>query len=98
MKGKYRISSITHSGRKGERHSPVTDFKYNSLIGSVCIFDPFKVRAYESLHFPVYESPVYDWWDTSEVIALDVDTRDDSIHLETVNTIYVFEKIGDKNG
>ena len=90
----YKIVDILHSGRQGIREEPYRDEKHNGLIGSV-----FKItRGFEQFK-PVYFEFIetqsgHDWLRTSALIQLSLDYHN-LYHLETVNTIYVIQKLVD---
>ena len=85
--GLYRIKGIYHSGRKGLRMSPVTDYKYDGLIGCQIEWDVNSLRQFQPTRF-WYKNVL--WWDTSPVIQLT--KKDFNIYaLETINTIYELE-------
>ncbi len=95
-KYKYKIKGIYHSGRKGKRWDPVTDEKYDGMIGQLCTFDPEKVEQLQTVMFYLKTHPLYRYWHTSEVIQFSYDF-DGSFVLETANSIYVFEEATDGN-
>ena len=90
MKDKYKILDIVHSGRKGKRWEPVTDYKYDDLRG--CILRLGKIEQFKPVRATVYGHPYYETWLTSEVIGFDRDLNGDYL-LETVNTIYVLKEV-----
>ena len=89
----YTVDSILHSGRRGERYSICEDFKYKGLLGYKVMLDPYSLKAGKSVHMIVLDSPEYDWWDTTMVVAATVDTDANKLFIETVNTIYVLSEI-----
>ena len=95
---KYKIVDILHSGRKGLRNTPVDEYKYDGMIGTIIKLDCNHIEDCENLKpvkwtFMSAKSP-YTWWETSAVIGLSVDA-DTNFRLETINTIYVLEAIYD---
>lgn len=85
----YRIKGIYHSGRKGLRMSPVTEYKYDGLIGCQIEWDVNSLRQFQPTRF-WYKNVL--WWDTSPVIQL-TKRNFDVYELETVNTIYILEEM-----
>lgn len=93
----YKIKSILHGGRKGERGTPRTDGRYLMRIGRIVEFDvknivigyPFvweyikdeNGNDYSGLYFTT--SFVKDW----DYVY------DNVIRIETNNSIYEFERI-----
>ncbi len=91
---KYKIVSITHSGRKGVRGTDVTASKYLGITGSIVTMKKIEdIKQFDMVHcdFIETESP-YEYLDTSEVLSIWID-RDNRYHIETVNSIYVLEKV-----
>ena len=85
--GLYRIKGIYHSGRKGLRMSPVTEYKYDGLIGCQIEWDVNSLRQFQPTRF-WYKNVL--WWDTSPVKKKK--KKDFNIYaLETINTIYELE-------
>lgn len=90
MKKEYKLLDVVHSGRKGLRGTEVCDLKYEGLIGCLCSFDINDIQQFKRMKFDVRNSREYDWWYTSEVLAL---TKDETkIEVETANSIYIFEE------
>lgn len=90
---KFKIVNILHSGRKGIRNEETTESKYDGLKGSTIeMKDPESIKQFESLDMRVYGSNVYSWWETSPVIALSLNLKNQYV-LETVNTIYILERL-----
>ena len=88
--GLYRIKGIYHSGRKGLRMSPVTEYKYDGLISCQVNWDIDYLRQFKCTRFWLENHSKYSWWDTSPVIQLT--KKDSNIYvLETINTIYELE-------
>lgn len=92
MKKIYVITEILHAGRKGIRYEPVTDIKYDGLIGCKATFDITEIERFEStrIYLLGYNPQKYRWWDTSEVLGLIASNG--KVELETANTIYRFEE------
>ena len=85
--------NILHSGRKGIRNEETTESKYDGLKGSTIeMKDPEAIKQFESLDMRVYGSNVYSWWETSPVIALSINLKNQYV-LETINTIYILERL-----
>lgn len=98
---KYKILNIAHSGRKDIRLSPVKDPRYNGLIGSIIEMDNIEnSKLFDRLKWDFVENkPIwYDFWTTSPIISISLGF-DNHYVVETVNTIYVLEKVyeGNKN-
>lgn len=90
---KFKIVNILHSGRKGIRFEEVAESKYEGLKGStITMGDPETIKQFESLDMRVYGSNMYSWWETSPVIALSLNIKNQYV-LETVNTIYILERL-----
>lgn len=97
---KYTIREIVNSGRKGLRGTPVEDAKYNGLTGSIIealdieeqgILLQFKPITF----FTIETKSCYDWWTTSEIIAVRAFDDFNKFWIETVNTMYLLEKYND---
>ena len=97
MKREFIVDNILHSGRKADRYTPVYDQKYAGIMGYNVRFDVDNLRRGKSLHMDVLNSPIYDWWDTSIVLAATIDERDDSWTIETENTIYILKGVHNDN-
>ena len=90
---KFKIVNILHSGRKGIRNEKVTESKYEGLVNSIITTsDPIDIKQFEPLPMRVYGSNVYSWWETSPVIGLSINMKH-QYALETVNTIYILERL-----
>lgn len=94
---KYKILRISHSGRKDIRYKDVDDPKYDGLIGSIIkMKDIESTELFERLKWDFVEtSSWYDWWEASEIISVFVNFKNQYV-VETVNTIYVLEKLKDE--
>ena len=93
MKNVYIVKNIFHSGRKGERYTPVNDdYKYGGIIGYKVKFNPLKLERGKNLYMDVCASPQYSWWETSMVLATYID-KDKTLVVETENSIYEFEEV-----
>lgn len=90
---KYKIIDIAHSGRKGERNTPVDDPKYDGLKDSVIESrDLEDMYQFETCHWNIVTTESsYKWWETTPMVALS--KVGDMYKLETVNTIYVLEDV-----
>ena len=89
---KYKIIDIVHSGRKGIRGEKVTQSKYENMIGCIVYIDIDNIKPFRSVHMMLKGHPEYDWWDTSVLISYHTDSYD-RLLFETVNSIYILEKI-----
>lgn len=97
MKRLYRIIGIVHNGRKGIRLTPVSDPKYNSLVGTVCQISVESLKQFEQYTFKLYDHPYYDTWTVSEVLVAGVVEDSGVLFIETCNSIYYFEPLEDNN-
>ena len=88
----YKIVEILHSGRKGQRYSPVTNPKYEYMVNSLIRLDFDFVKQYEPINWFFLNHPIYKYWNTSALLALSRD-EDEFWYLETVNTIYVLKEV-----
>ena len=98
-KQKYKITSILHSGRKGLRNMPVTNPKYNGIVGSiVTLYATNKLedfRQFEDMRLEFIKTDTdYEFWHTSPIISIGTDT-DGGYVVETVNTIYYMKGVND---
>ena len=92
----WKLESITHGGRKGDRETPRIDDKYDGLIGCLYCFADTPKRGKEAKLY-VKNHPYYNWWGMSIVLAIWVE-EDDTLAVETENSIYRFtEYKTDKN-
>ena len=91
---KYKIKSIVHSGRKGERGTPVTQEKYAFMIGCEALFDLEYVRIGRSFSFLLVGHPLYYDWTMSCVTDCWFSEETKTLNIETANSIYEFEYIG----
>lgn len=98
MRQYYRILNIVHSGRKGERGTAVTDDKYDGVVGCRVMFDTKELkRGYRlRMFFVPYEHRIYDWWTISLVQHFYHEEEDNVLVIETLNSIYYLECLGDK--
>ena len=93
----YRIKSILHSGRRGERNTPRTDGRYPLRINRIVEFTdkdivvgiPFLLRYIKDENGNDYTGFCLT---TSKVIDWDY-VYDNSIRIETYNSIYEFERV-----
>lgn len=92
---KFKIIEIVHSGRKGTRYSPINNEKYYGLVDSIIEMKPLEsLKSYEELKWNFVETKSgYEWWHTSVVIC--VSKHENDYLVETVNTIYALQKIGE---
>lgn len=90
---RWLVSDVLHSGRKKERGLQVTDRKYEGLIGYHVTFDMDSLAPGKEVFMTVTDSPDYEWWRTSIIVAYTIDVDDPQKYLlETANSIYVLEK------
>lgn len=89
---KYKIIDIVHSGRKGIRGTKVTQSKYENMIGCIAYIDIDNIKPFQSVHMILKGHPEYDLWDTSVLISYHTDSYN-RLSFETVNSIYILEKI-----
>jgi len=95
MTKEYFVTSILHSGRKGERNTQVNDSKYQGLIGYKVGFDTNAIERGEELKMWVLNSPYYRNWYTSMVIAAWVNEQDHTLTIETENSLYILKECND---
>ena len=95
MKKFYKLLDVVHSGRKGIRGTSVCDMKYEGVIGFTCSFDIDDIQQFKPMRFEVADSWFYDWWRTSEILALNI--GEGFIEVETANSIYIFKEIENKD-
>ena len=95
----YRIKSIAHSGRKGVRGLPRTDGRYPVRIGRIVSDIPLDAET--SIGKPLVLSYVKDengndysryYLHCSLIIGIH-NVLDELICIETLNTIYEFERV-----
>ena len=86
-----------HSGLKGSRYNPCKNPKYEGLKGYIVNFDLDTLEQGKSMHWVVENSPVYEWWDTSMLIAVYENKDNGTIILETLNTIYKLKRVDTPN-
>ena len=96
----YRIRSILHSGRKGERNTPRTDGRYPSRInrivelnddiknGDIISSMPFTLKYVKDENGNDY----IGYLQTSRVVDWDF-IYENVICIETSNSIYEFERV-----
>ena len=89
--GLFRIKGIYHSGRKGLRMSPVTEYKYDGLVGCVIEWNINSIQLFQPTRFLIKNHPIYSLWNTSAIIQLSKEKYSDTYILETINTIYELE-------
>lgn len=93
---KYIIKAITHNGRKGLRGTPVDAEKYESMIGATIVCNLEGAKQFRELRWDFENHPLYDYWNTSEVLALSYNYKTDLWELETVNTIYMLKEVSNE--
>lgn len=87
----YRIKGIYHSGRQGLRMEPVTDHKYDGLIGCIIVWNINSMQLFHPTRFLIKDHPMYSLWNTSPVIQLSKEVYSDTYILESINAIYELE-------
>ena len=92
MTKEYTVKEILHSGRKGERYTPMVNYKYKGVIGYNVKFDIDNLRRGKSLHMNLCDSPEYDWWETSMVLAVAI-KEGEGLEIETENSIYILDEV-----
>lgn len=97
----YRIKSILHSGRKGERNTPRTDGRYPLRIGRIIELNddikngdiissmPFTLKYVKDENGNDYRGY---YLQTSRVVDWDF-VYDNVIRIETYNSIYELERV-----
>lgn len=93
MKEQYRIIGVQHSGRKGIRGTNRSDSKYDNMVGCTAVFDYTDIKQFEPFLFALIDHPLYEWWNISEVLLMSRYRDTGNLIIETVNTIYYFEKL-----
>lgn len=95
MKGYFRITKIVHNGAKGERETPVTDEKYDGLIGCPVSFDMSDIHIGYSLtmYIAPYAHRLYDWFTVSCIQDVVYDPNEKTLIIETMNSIYYLKEI-----
>ena len=98
---KYEIISITHSGRKGLRGTPVDEIRYDGLVGSIVVCKDLEGEAESIKNKPFHfdfasrnEPYEYRFWDTTLVLGLYINKNWNYV-LETVNTLYELKPLDD---
>lgn len=90
---RYVVEKVVHNGRKGELGKPVTQEKYNGLIGyTVKCNDIHDISLFEPLYMKV-NSPRYSWWYTSDVMSVVHFKGDKKYVIETLNSIYYLKEL-----
>ena len=92
---KYKIKEILHSGKKGERGLPVWNKKYEYVLGFDCFFDKDNITVGSPFIFYFINNPEYAWWGMSTVVSVDEKPDEKKLIVETLNSIYIFEELGD---
>ena len=92
---KYKIKEILHSGKKGERGLPVWNKKYEYVLGFDCFFDKDNITVGAPFIFYFINNPEYAWWGMSTVVSVDEKPDEKKLIVETLNSIYIFEELGD---
>ena len=91
----YKLESITHSGTKGERGTPVTDEKYEYMVGSIVFLNPNTIRIGFSFEFYFRQHPYYRSWVVSRVKWYGYREDHKVLEVETMNSIYTFIDCGE---
>lgn len=93
----YRIKSILHSGRKGERNTPRTDGRYPLRIGRIVELDTKDLKEGYSLilnYVTDENGNDYRGYYLQCSVIKDWDyVYDNVVRVETNNTIYEFEEV-----
>ncbi len=93
----WEITSITHSGRKGIRETPVSDKKYEFMQECKCTFSASTpLERGKACRILLKGHPYHDYWDLSLVIAVWVEKWTDGSYIlaiETENSIYRFKLV-----
>lgn len=89
MTNVYLVDNVLYSGRKGERYQPVQDEKYWGLLGYRVAFDPLTMERGKPFRMSVIDSPAYEWWETSMILAAWSNESEHTITIETENIIYI---------
>ena len=100
MQNYYRIKSILHSGKLGERGTPRTDGYNASRVNRIIKFNDSVRYGSIQVGFPMTAQYIRDengksipWgFCTSTVVDWDY-ISEDTIRVETQNTIYEFERV-----
>ena len=92
---KYKIKEILHSGKKGERGLPVLNKKYEYVLGFDCFFDKDNITVGSPFIFYFISNPEYAWWGMSTVVSVNEKPDEKKLIVETLNSIYIFEELGD---
>lgn len=92
----YKIVDIVHSGRKGVRNTQRDDEKYDGIWGSIVKTKRLEdIQQFSEIRWEfVATNSEYEWWRTSPVIQISLGF-DDLYRVETANTIYVMQKMGE---
>lgn len=93
MKKEYLVVDVLHSGRKGERNTQVDDSKYKGLIGYKVGFDTDNLERGKDFKMWVLNSPYYEYWHTSMIIAAWINEQDHTLTIETENSIYLLKEL-----
>lgn len=91
----YKIKSIKHSGRKEKRGNNRTDGRYPKRIGRIVELDPFElIRGYPLYLYYLKDSDGSDYIGTFLTsFIVDVIQDNNTLIVETNNSIYEFEKV-----
>ena len=95
MVHRYKIDSILHSGVKDERGTPVTEEKYEHMVGSIVKFDPDTIKDNERFTFWFDYHPFYRWWTMSEIKSHEFKEDGKLLMIETIYSIYNFMDCGE---
>ena len=97
----YKIASILHSGKNGERGTPRTDGKHPFRINKIIEINDDIYNGSIQVGFPMLAKYIKDengndlwqlYLQTSPVVDWDF-IYDGLIRVETFNTIYKFERV-----
>lgn len=93
MKKEYLVVDVLHSGRKGKRNTQVDDYKYRGLIGYKVGFDINELEQGKGFMMWVLDSPHYREWYTTMIVAAWVNEQDNTVTIETANSLYILKEI-----
>lgn len=104
MPNHYKITSILHSGSCGERGTPRTDGRYPSRLNRIIEINDHVCNGSIQIGYPIVAKYIKDkngndlwqyYFHTSLVVDWDF-ICEDVIRVETLNTIYEFERVKEK--
>ena len=95
MRKRYKVKEVLHSGRTADRGLPVWDRKYEYVIDYDCFFDYKDIVVDAPFVFYFVNNPEYVWWGMSNVVSVEEKPESKELIVETLNSIYIFEELGD---